>query len=398
MLSNLACRTSTRGAPSGEEAQRIERGRLLVLAGSCNDCHTPWVEDAALGTLAPDWTRMLSGHPAGAPEPTGTLGPGDLAIIGPTSTSFRLPFGTTYAMNLTPDVDTGIGTWTEKMFVDIFRKGRHLGGDGRPIYPPMPWNYLRYLPDDDLKAIFAYLRSIPPIRNSVPTVKVPAEVEKSFIRYNDGVIALQRDPGAKLTPTTDGPPPPPPLPLAPVKAGVSSGRTYPAEQRARGERLVWAGLCNDCHTPYTFDAALGGPAPDWSRKLSGHPEGAPDPGGTLGDGDLWIISPTFTAHRFPFGVTYSMNLTPDVETGIGGWTEEQFLAVFRKGSHPDGRPIHPPMPWAMIRHLPDDDLRAIFAYLQSIPPIHNRVPRPKVEPGASAAIAETNAKLLERPR
>ena len=77
--------------------------------------------------------------------------------MGPTFTSFKLPFGTVYAINLTPDIDTGTGAWTEKMFLDVFRKGRHLGGDGRPVYPPMPWDYYRRMPESDLKAMFAYL-------------------------------------------------------------------------------------------------------------------------------------------------------------------------------------------------------------------------------------------------
>jgi hypothetical protein len=158
------------------EAEQISRGQNIIFIGSCNDCHTPWIFDAELGIPKPDMSRMLSGHPEGAPDPGGSLGPTDIGLIGPTFTSFALPFGVVYSQNLTPDVDTGIGTWTEEMFLDIFRKGRHLGGDGRGILPPMPWMWVRNLTDDDLKAVYAYLNSIPPIRNAVPEPKVPEEV------------------------------------------------------------------------------------------------------------------------------------------------------------------------------------------------------------------------------
>ncbi|HUO84797.1 MAG TPA: diheme cytochrome c-553 [Thermoanaerobaculia bacterium] len=154
----------------------VRRGQYLVRIGSCNDCHTPWVFDQEIGVPRPDMTRMLSGHPKDAPDPQGTIGPGDMGLIGPTFTSFALPFGTVYSANLTPDPESGIGTWTEEMFLDIFRKGRHLGGDGRPVLPPMPWFWIRNMSDDDLKAVYAYLKSVPPIYNVVPSPKVPDEV------------------------------------------------------------------------------------------------------------------------------------------------------------------------------------------------------------------------------
>jgi hypothetical protein len=176
---------ATVAAPTTHE--KILRGQYLVRIGSCNDCHTPWIFDKKLGMPRPDMTRMLSGHPEGAPDPEGKLGPHDIALIGPTFTSFKLPFGTMYALNLTPDMDTGIGTWTEEMFLDIFRKGRHLGGGGRGVLPPMPWLWIRNMTDDDLKAVFAYLKSIPPITNAVPSPKIPDEViwqlRDSFDRY-----------------------------------------------------------------------------------------------------------------------------------------------------------------------------------------------------------------------
>src|SRR5687768_3908260 len=152
-------------APNSAEAQagRVARGKMLVSIGGCNDCHTPMKFDPAVGMPVHQMDRLLSGHPVGAPDPGGTLGPHDMAGIGPTFTSFRLPFGVVYTANLTPDQDTGLGTWTEDIFVKAMRTGRHFGGTGRPILPPMPWMSLASQSEEDLRSIFAYLRSIPPI-------------------------------------------------------------------------------------------------------------------------------------------------------------------------------------------------------------------------------------------
>ena len=159
--------------PGADRAARIERGRLLVSIGGCHDCHTPLKFDPEVGMPVPDMSRGLSGHPQGAPDPAAAPAGHDLGVIGPTMTSFRLGFGTVYTANLTPDEATGLGAWTEEMFVRALRTGRHMGGAGRPILPPMPWQNLAQQTDDDLKAVFAYLRSIPAIRNDVPAPKVP---------------------------------------------------------------------------------------------------------------------------------------------------------------------------------------------------------------------------------
>ena len=156
----------------------IKRGEYLVGFGGCNDCHTPWIFDRALGAPRPDMTRMLSGHPTDGPDPAGKYTAPDIAVIGPDFTSFNLPFGTVYAFNLTPDKETGLGSWTEGMFIRAMRTGRHMGGgkDARPILPPMPWEDVNRLNDRDLRAVFAYLQSIPPIKNAVPNPKVSPEV------------------------------------------------------------------------------------------------------------------------------------------------------------------------------------------------------------------------------
>ena len=147
-----------------------ERGKYLVNAMGCHDCHTPW----KMGEKGPepDFTRALSGHPEGVVMAEPSLHPGQWAG-GPTNTVFKGPWGTTYTANLTPDVNTGLGIWTEDMFVRAIREGRHMG-QSRPIMPPMPWPMIRNLNDFDLKSIYAYLRTLKPIHNRVPEYEPPA--------------------------------------------------------------------------------------------------------------------------------------------------------------------------------------------------------------------------------
>jgi hypothetical protein len=174
----LALVAAVPAARAADDA-RVARGRYLVRIGGCGDCHTPLKVDPRAGPV-PDLSRMLSGHPEGAPDPEAKPGPTDLGVIGATFTAFAMPFGIVYAPNLTPDRETGIGAWTERMFVQAMRTGRlHGAPSARPLLPPMPWQNLSEATDDDLAAMFTYLRSIKPIRNRVPAHKVPREaIEK----------------------------------------------------------------------------------------------------------------------------------------------------------------------------------------------------------------------------
>jgi mono/diheme cytochrome c family protein len=176
-----------------DRAQRVERGKVLVGIGGCTDCHTPVRLDPSIGLPVPQMDRFLSGHPQGAPAPKSQLAAGDNAVIGPTFTSFRLPFGVVYTANLTPDPDTGLGMWTEDMFLRAMRTGRHMGGQGRPIIPPMPWTNLNTLSDDDLRAVFAYLRSIPAVRNDVPPPEVPEPALIAIARGYDKMLLAQKE-------------------------------------------------------------------------------------------------------------------------------------------------------------------------------------------------------------
>ena len=169
--------------------------------------------------------------------------------------------------------------------------------------------------------------------------------------------------------------------VAPAEAAAASPAA--SAQVARGEYLSKIMGCNDCHTP--FHMTPRGPEPDMTRMLSGHPPDlviteVPKPAG-----GPWIgsVAATNTAWAGPWGVSFTANLTPDPETGLGKWTVDTFIAAIRNGKHEgQGRPILPPMPWPMYRNATDEDLRALFAYLQSIPAIKNRVPQP-LEPAES---------------
>jgi len=174
LIAVVAC--SSPQAKSEPAQSAVARGAYLVNFGGCNDCHTPKVFSAA--GPAPDTTRLLSGYPAetqlpvlpagvvGAdPTKWGAVTTGDL-------TAWSGPWGTSFAANLTPDA-TGLATWNDSLFIATMRTGKHWGS-GRQILPPMPWFSLNVLTDDDLRAVFAYLRSIKPVANLVPQPVPPA--------------------------------------------------------------------------------------------------------------------------------------------------------------------------------------------------------------------------------
>ena len=156
---------------------QVERGKMLVIGGACHDCHTP--KKFGPNGPEPDMDRMLSGHPedikVSAPyRPTA----GSPWVYGVSAdlTAWSGPWGVSFPANLTPDTLTGLrsGVWTEELFIKALRTGKHLG-IAREILPPMPWNFYGQLSDADLKAIWAYLGTIRPIKNHVPDPIPPAE-------------------------------------------------------------------------------------------------------------------------------------------------------------------------------------------------------------------------------
>ena len=157
----------------------------------------------------------------------------------------------------------------------------------------------------------------------------------------------------------------------------SPGDAADATTVARGKYLVTVAGCNDCHTPLTVGP--NGPGPDMSRMLSGHPESLEMPPAPKLPEGPWgtVAASTFTAWSGPWGVSFTANITPDPETGLGKWTFQNFKDTIRTGRRMGrGREILPPMPIPMYKNFTDEDLQAIFAYLQSVPAIKNRVPEP----------------------
>ncbi|TXI20309.1 MAG: c-type cytochrome [Roseateles sp.] len=159
------------GHAQAERAGDIARGRYLVAMTGCADCHTP-LKPGPKGP-EPDLARGLSGHPEGLALPPAPAPQGPWIWGGAGSnTAFWGPWGISYAINLTPDPDTGLGHWSAEQFIGALRTGQHRGA-GRPIAPPMPWQAYGQMSDEDLRAMFAYLQSLPPLRNAVPAYQPP---------------------------------------------------------------------------------------------------------------------------------------------------------------------------------------------------------------------------------
>jgi hypothetical protein len=147
----------------------------------------------------------------------------------------------------------------------------------------------------------------------------------------------------------------------------------------RGEYLVNAMGCDDCHSPKKMGPQ--GPEIDFERRFSGHPSN--EVSGKVNKSvfnDGWVLfGMGLTSSAGPWGISYAANLTSDA-TGIGNWTEEQFFRAIRKGLSKGlegNRPLLPPMPWFAYKNLTDEDLRAVFSYLKSTKPVKNVVPQPK---------------------
>ena len=213
------------------------------------------------------------------------------------------------AANLTPDRETGAGNWTDDMLARAIREG--VGHDGRLLDPThMPYEFYRAMSDEDLASIIVYLRSIPAIRNPLPVAKRSDHIVAPF-----------------ATPITA------PVPVPDVST--------PAK---RGAYLVQIGTCQWCHT-----------LRDQRRQSL--------PGLEFAGGDL--IEPN------PYGQATSANITPD-PSGINYYNEAFFLKVIHSGEV-GARKLNPIMPWWFFGHMSDEDLKAIFAYLREVKPVHHRV-------------------------
>jgi mono/diheme cytochrome c family protein len=217
--------------------------------------------------------------------------------------------GRIVAPNLTPDPQTGAGNWTDDQLARAIREG--IGHDGRALFPIMPYPRFRSMSDEDLASVIVYLRSLPPVRNELPKTQIIFPV-KYLIRN-----APQ-----------------------PLQGPVSSPN--PNDRLAWGKYLTTIAGCADCHTPS-----------DRGKEL---------PGMDFAGGSVLKEGPYQAA---------AANITPDA-SGIAYYDEALFLQVIHTG-YVKARALSPIMPFAFYGNMTDDDLKAIFAYLHTVKPVHHRV-------------------------
>jgi mono/diheme cytochrome c family protein len=342
---------------------QVLRGRYLVISHACGECHTPGGSD---DPAAPGW---LQGATPGAGLIEFEIGPPPCGTQPKAKGCFK-----TRPRNLTPDNDTGMGRFTERQLFNALRFGLRpentpdvvitstTPGQGNfpkvPHYlaPPMPWPAWRHMSDADLRAIAAYLkRGLKPVVNKVPDSEGPPDFWASG-----------------MTPEAIGTHPAPAFPTV-------NEQQPPAAQLARvlrGRQMVIEHGCMDCH-----QAPAG---PDKKGWLAGITSPAQE----------FVIGPCFQDEKAPCFAGRPKNLTPDKETGIGNYTDQQIFNALRYGLKPKDTPdvkitsttpgqggfpkephyLGPFMPWQSWRNMTDDDLRAIVAYLRyGVKPVSNKV-------------------------
>jgi mono/diheme cytochrome c family protein len=262
---------------AAQDARLIERGTYLMNSiVACGNCHAQRDDK---GRVLAD--RGLSG---------GRL--------------FDEPPFKAYAANITPDPETGIGQWTEAQIVRAIREG--IRPDGTLIGPPMPVEFYRRMADDDARAIAAWLKAQPPVRNVAP---------KSEYRF-------------KLPPAWG-----PPIRETIVAPPRSDLVQY-------GEYLAGPlGHCMDCHTP-------------WAQTGN----------------DMRYLGAGGNPFKGPWGTSVSANLTP-AGSGLRDWSDAEIARAIRSGISRNGAPLKPPMPFDWYRNIDDADMKALIAYLRSLKPL-----------------------------
>ena len=268
-------------------AEAAKRGEYLFNTGGCLGCHTD---------------VKNNGAPLAGGRALGT------------------PFGTFYGPNITPDMQYGLGRWSEADFVRAMRHGERP--DGANLFPVFPYTSFTKISDADLKDLWAYLRTVTPVAKpsrehdvSFPfSVRAGMTVWK-WINFTPGVFEPDRARSAEVN---------------------------------RGAYLVQAlAHCGECHTPRNIMGGL-----ETSKAYSGTPNGP-------------------EGERVP-------NITPHPDSGIGKWSPGDLTDLIKQGMTPDGDFVGGSMA-EVVRNttskLTDDDLRAVVAYLKALPPIDNKVPR-----------------------
>jgi mono/diheme cytochrome c family protein len=261
---------------AGQDAKLLQRGTYLMdSVVACGNCHVQRDKGKPL------FDRGLSGGMLFDEEP------------------FKA-----YASNITPDRETGIGKWTDAQLIKAIREG--IRPDGSLIGPPMPIMFYRGMSDDDVKAIVAYLRAQPPVRNAVPKseyrIKLPPNYGPAISKK---VVA--------------------PSPKATLKYGAYLAGPL--------------GHCMDCHTPW----------------VKGHP-------------DMKRVGAGGNPFRGPWGVAVARNLTPH-ETGLKGWSDGEIARAIREGVRKDGSQLMPPMAFGWYKNISEGDMKALIGYLRSLRPL-----------------------------
>jgi len=264
-------------AARAEDGDLVARGAYLATAAGCADCHT----DAKNG---------------GRPYAGGR--------------SLTTPFGTFYAPNITPDMVTGIGQWSDVQFLNALREG--VRPDGSNFFPVFPYPSFTKITDGDVRAIKAYLFAQPAVRQANRAHDVAFPFSWRFLL--SGWKVLFFNPG-------------------PFRPAPDRGETY-----NRGAYLVTAlAHCGECHTPRNWFGAM-----EPSRFLAGTPHG-------------------------PDGKAVP-NITPNQETGIGKWSDDDIEALLKDGQTPDFDFVGGAMAEVVknTARLTDADRRAIAAFLRSV--------------------------------
>jgi len=164
LFASLVARAATPQTSAPSKAERVERGEYLVSIAACHDCHSPKAD----AQMNPDMSRLLSGRPATTMPPM--QGQADIRAS-LDLTAWAGPWGNSYAANLTPDPETGLGArYNEASFIKTIRTGKKP--EGEPLLPPMPWPVYANMTDEDLKSVFAYLTTLEPVNNFVRAAPV----------------------------------------------------------------------------------------------------------------------------------------------------------------------------------------------------------------------------------
>ncbi|WP_277977962.1 c-type cytochrome [Pantoea endophytica] len=285
----------TRQLPTAADAAAIERGRYVAIASDCTACHT-----------MPESKLPLAG-----------------------GYSISTPFGGIYASNITPDVETGIGNWTER---DFFRAVRHgKGKEGEHLYPAMPYNAYVKLTDRDMHDLWMYMRSVKPIKYQVPETNLgfPYNIRLAMMGWN---LLFFKNSGFQVDPNQS----------------VAWNRgAYLVEGPAH---------CAACHTAKNL---IGGDSSDYLQ------------GSNLGE---W----------------HAPDITPNPHTGIGGWSAQQVVDYLKLGSN-HVAVASGPMAEAVTnstQHLTDEDLKAIAVYLKQVPASKTTRPQPVAADSAQMKMGE----------